>query len=171
MKRPSSYLKMKVLGTIEHTKGKTIRDRIKKTSQLSFLDEEGNLRTFTWRTISTQYYRYKTNGVTGVTTKDRSDKGKARTISPEELLEAINQVLPLFMTNRHTKFDIYRMCIKKGWHSPWNMRVICGRPIPCSDPISKSREKWFRQNSLPLSMMPQGLSVMSSSLQVKILML
>ncbi len=105
---------MKVLGAIENTKGKTIRARIKKTAQLSFLDEEGNLRTFTWRTISTWYYRYKTHGVTGVTTKDRSDKGKTRKISPEELLEAINQVLPLFMANRHTKFDIYRMCIKKG---------------------------------------------------------
>lgn len=114
MKRPRSYLKMKALGAIEHTKGKTIRDRIQKTSQLSFLDEEGNLRAFTWRTISTWYYRYKTNGVTGVTTKDRSDKGKTRKVSPEELLEAINQVLPLFMANRHIKFDIYRMCIKKG---------------------------------------------------------
>lgn len=114
MKRPSSYLKMKVLGAVENTKGKTIRDRIRKTAKLSFLDEEGNLRTFTWRTVSTWYYRYKINGVTGVTTKDRSDKGKTRKISPEELLEAINQVLPLFMTNRHTKFDIYRTCIKKG---------------------------------------------------------
>lgn len=114
MKRPSSYLKMKVLGAVENTKGKTIRGRIQKTARLSFLEEEGNLRAFTRRTISTWYYRYKTNGVTGVTTKDRSDKGKTRKISPEELLEAINQVLPLFMTNRHTKFDIYRMCIKKG---------------------------------------------------------
>ncbi len=35
-------------------------------------------------------------------------------ISPEELLEAINQVLPLFRENKYTKFDIYRMCIEKG---------------------------------------------------------
>ena len=45
---------------------------------------------------------------------DRSDKGKTRKISPEELMEAINQVRPYFVNNRHTKFDIYRMCIQKG---------------------------------------------------------
>lgn len=114
MKRPSSYLKMRVLGATENAKGKTIRERIKNTAKLSFLDEEGEMRTFTWRTISTWYYRYKLHGITGVTTKDRADKGKTRKVSPEELLEAINQVLPLFMANRHTRFDIYRMCIQKG---------------------------------------------------------
>lgn len=114
MKWPSPYLKMRVLGAIEISEGKTIRERIRKAAELPFKDEEGNLRTFTWRTISTWYYRYKNHGVTGVAVKDRSDKGKTRKISPEELLEAINQVRPLFMNNRHSKFDIYRMCIKKG---------------------------------------------------------
>ncbi len=114
MKLPSPYLKMRVLGAIENAKGKTIRKRIRNVSKLSFTDEEGNERSFTWRTISTWYYRYKNHGVTGVTTKSRSDKGKTRKITPEELLEAINQVLPFFMDNRHTKFDIYRMCIEKG---------------------------------------------------------
>ncbi len=114
MKTPSSYLKMRILGAVENAKGKTIRERIKKTAKLKFTDEEGNERMFTWRTISTWYYRYKTHGITGVTLKDRSDKGKTRKVSPEELLEAINQVLPLFRENHYTKFDIYRMCINKG---------------------------------------------------------
>jgi putative transposase len=114
MKWPSPYLKMRVLGAIETTEGKTIRKRIKNAAQLPFKDEQGNVRTFTWRTISTWYYRYKNHGVTGVTTRNRSDKGKPRKISPEELLEAINQVLPFFMNNRYNKFDIYRMCIQKG---------------------------------------------------------
>ena len=114
MKRPSSYLKMRILGAIENAKGKTIVKRIKNTAKLKFIDEEGNARTFTWRTISTWYYRYKAHGITGVALKNRSDKGKTRKISPEELLEAINQVLPMFRENRYTKFDIYRMCIKKG---------------------------------------------------------
>ncbi len=114
MKRPSSYLKMRILGAIENTKGKTIKERIQKTAKLKFTDEEGNQRQFTWRTISTWYYRYKAHGITGVTLKDRSDKGKTRKISPEELMEAINQVLPQFRENQYTKFDIYRMCIKKG---------------------------------------------------------
>jgi putative transposase len=114
MKWPSPYLKMRVLGAIEMAEGETIRERIKNTAKLVFTDEEGNLRRFTWRTISTWYYRYKNHGVTGVTIKDRSDKGRTRKISPEELLEAINQVRPYFMNNRHTRFDIYRMCIEKG---------------------------------------------------------
>jgi putative transposase len=114
MKKPSSYLKMRILGAVEHAKGKSIRERIRKTAKLKFTDEEGNERTFTWRTISTWYYRYKTHGITGMSKKDRSDKGKPRKISPEELIEAINQVLPLFHENKYTKFDIYRMCIQKG---------------------------------------------------------
>jgi transposase InsO family protein len=105
---------MRILGAIENAKGKTIVKRIKNTAKLKFIDEEGNARTFTWRTISTWYYRYKAHGITGVALKNRSDKGKTRKISPEELLEAINQVLPMFRENRYTKFDIYRMCIKKG---------------------------------------------------------
>ncbi len=114
MKRPSSYLKMQILGAIETAPGKTIVKRIKNTAKLKFTDEQGNLRQFTWRTISTWYYGYKANGITGVIVKARSDKGKTRKITPEELMEAINQVLPLFRENQYTKFDIYRMCIEKG---------------------------------------------------------
>ena len=114
MKWPSPYLKMRILGAIEMAEGESIRERIKNTAKLTFTDEEGNLRRFTWRTISTWYYRYKNHGVTGVSIKDRSDKGKTRKISPEELMEAINQVRPYFMNGHHTRFDIYRMCIEKG---------------------------------------------------------
>lgn len=114
MRNPSPYLKMRVLGAVENAEGNSIRERIKNTANLPFIDEEGNTRQFTWRTISTWYYRYKNHGVTGVTTKERADKGKTRKISPEELMEAINQVLPLFVNHRYTKFDIYRECINKG---------------------------------------------------------
>ncbi|MFZ1983700.1 MAG: hypothetical protein WAU91_04755, partial [Desulfatitalea sp.] len=113
MKWPSPYLKMRVLGAIENAQGKTIQERIQNTAKLAFTDEQGHLRRFTWRTISTWYYRYKNYGVTGVAVKSRSDKGVARKISPEQLLEAINQVLPYF-TDNHTKFDVYRMCIEKN---------------------------------------------------------
>ncbi len=114
MKRPTSYLKMRILGAIDNADGKTIKERIQNTAKMSFIDEEGNKRSFTWRTISTWYYRYKGYGITGVTKKDRSDKGKPRKISPEELLEAINQVLPTLRENRYTKFDVYRTAIEKG---------------------------------------------------------
>lgn len=114
MKWPSPYLKMRVLGAVESAEGNTIRDRIKNTTQLTFTDEEGYARQFTWRTISTWYYRYKKYGITGVIAKNRSDKGQTRKISPEELLEAINQVLPYFVEKKYTKTDVYRMCIQKG---------------------------------------------------------
>jgi len=113
MKWPSPYLKMRVLGAVENAEGNTIRERIKNTARLSFTDEEGFARTFTWRTISTWYYRYKNHGVTGVIPKSRSDKGQTRKITPEELLEAINQVLPYFVEKKYTKTDVYRMCIQK----------------------------------------------------------
>ncbi len=105
---------MRVLGAVEMAGGKSIRDRIKNTAKLAFTDEEGNPRSFTWRTVSTWYYRYKNNGVTGVSVKERADKGKTRKISPEELMEAVNQVRPYFVNKRHNRFDIYRMCIEKG---------------------------------------------------------
>ena len=114
MKRPSSYLKIRVLGAIDFAEGKTLNEKIKNTSELTFTDEEGNPRQFTWRTISTWYYRYKKYGVTGVKENSRTDKGKTRKISPEELLEAINQVLPCFREKAYTKSALYRMCIEKG---------------------------------------------------------
>jgi transposase InsO family protein len=114
MKKPSSYLKMQVLGAIENARGKSKQERIRNTAKIRFTDEDGNERSFTWRTISTWYYRYKNYGITGVTPGSRADKGKTRKISPEELLEAINQVLPQFRANTYNKSEIYKSCIEKG---------------------------------------------------------
>ena len=112
---PSAYLRMKVLGAIDYATGRTIRKRIMKASEMTFTDEEGNPRQFTWKTISTWYYRYKADGITGVQNKKRQDFGKTRKVTPEELLEAINQVLPAFRSRtRYNKSDIYRACIEKG---------------------------------------------------------
>ena len=63
---------------------------------MTFLDEDGNSRQFTWRTIQTWYYRYKNHGITGMTNRSRKDKGQARKVTPEELLEAINAAKPHF---------------------------------------------------------------------------
>jgi putative transposase len=115
MKHPSAYLRMRVLGAIDFAQGASIRDRIKKVSDIAFTDENGIDRRFTWRTISTWLYRFKISGVTGVQNNPRSDKGTTRKISPEQLLEAINQVLPFFRSKkRFNKSDIYRCCIEKG---------------------------------------------------------
>jgi putative transposase len=115
MKHPSAYLRMRVLGAIDLAPGATIRDRIKAVSNAVFNDEDGNPRTFTWRTISTWLYRFKISGVTGVQTASRCDKGTTRKITPEQLLEAVNQVLPFFRAKkRYNKSDIYRRCIERG---------------------------------------------------------
>jgi putative transposase len=113
--KPSAYLRMRVLGAIEFAPGKTIQERIQNAAKNVFTDEEGKPYQFTWRTISTWLYRYKSRGITGVENKSRSDKGLCRKITPEELLEAINQVLPLFREKeRYNKSDLYRACIEKG---------------------------------------------------------
>lgn len=115
MKRPSIYLKMKVLGAIEVVEGKTRHERIHNVAKMTFLDEEGEPRRFTWRTIQTWYYRYKNHGVTAMNSHSRADKGQPRKVTPEEVLEAINSALPHFHQKRHNKSAIYRFCIEKGF--------------------------------------------------------
>lgn len=114
MKNPSAYLKMRVLGAIDTAEGKTRNARIRNVAALTFTDEEGNPRKFTWRTIQTWYYRYKSQGITGMSTTARRDKGLPRKITPEELLETINQALPHFRGKRFNKMNIYRFCITNG---------------------------------------------------------
>ena len=57
MKQPSVYLKMRVLGAIDTVAGRTRDERVKNVAAMTFLDEEGNPRQFTWRTIQTWFYQ------------------------------------------------------------------------------------------------------------------
>lgn len=119
MKRPSIYVKMKVLGAIDVVEGRTRHERIHNVAQMTFLDEEGAPHRFTWRTIQTWYYRYKNTGITGMTGNSRADKGATRKVTPEEVLEAINAALPHFHEKKKkkkkpSKAAIYRFCIQKG---------------------------------------------------------
>ncbi|MEZ6103794.1 MAG: DDE-type integrase/transposase/recombinase [Pirellulaceae bacterium] len=120
MKRPSIYLKMKVLGAIDIAPGKTRDERVRNVANMVFLDEEGNQYRFTWRTIQTWHYRYKNHGVTAMDGSSRADKGKTRKVTPEEVLEAINAALPHFHHKSNgsrktpNKTAIYRFCIEKG---------------------------------------------------------
>src|SRR5215813_10463018 len=114
MKQPSVYLKMRVLGAVDTVEGRTRHERVHHVAAMTFLDEEGNRRQFTWRTIQTWYYRYKNHGITGMTNRSRSDKGQARKVTPEELLEALSAARPHFHTKRTNKRAIYRFCIEKG---------------------------------------------------------
>jgi transposase InsO family protein len=123
MKKPSAYLKMRILGAIDMSPGKTHADRIRHVAGMTFIDEEGDPRRFTFRTIETWVYRYKKRGITGMLPNPRSDKGRPRKATPEEVLEAINGVLPSFRQKNPTKphkekkpskMAIYRRCIEKG---------------------------------------------------------
>lgn len=115
MKPPSEYLKMQVLGMVDHATGASIRDRIKTVSQMTFTDEEGNPRRFTWRTIETWRVRYNKHGVTALKRTPRSDKGRTRHVTPQEVEEALAQVLPHFHGKKlPPKAALYRACIERG---------------------------------------------------------
>ena len=118
MKQPSVYLKMRVLGAIDTAPGRTRHERIHNVAAMTFLDEDGNPRQFTWRTIQTWFYRYKNHGITGMTNHSRKDKGQARKVTPEELLEALNAAKPHFHNQRTNKRALYRFCIEKGLLQP-----------------------------------------------------
>lgn len=118
MKQPSVYLKMRVLGAVDTVAGHTRHERIHHVAALTFLDEDGNSRQFTWRTIQTWFYRYKNHGITGMTNRPRSDKGHARKVTPEELLEALNAARPHFHNQRTNQRALYRFCIEQGLLHP-----------------------------------------------------
>ena len=114
MKNTTSYLKMRILGAIDYAPGKSITQRIKNLAGQTFIDEDGNARKYTWRTIQTWLTRYKTHGITGVENKTRRDKGVPRKVSPEELLEAINIARRHFHDKHPDKMSLYRYCVEKG---------------------------------------------------------
>jgi putative transposase len=111
-------VKMRVLGAVDTVEGRTRHERILNVAAMTFLDEEGQLRQFTWRTIQTWFYRYKNHGITGVTNRPRKDKGQARKVTPEELLEALNAARPHFHSQRTNRRALYRFCIEQGLLPP-----------------------------------------------------
>jgi transposase InsO family protein len=118
VKLPSVYLKMRVLGAVDTVPGRTRHERIHNVAAMIFLDEDGNPREFTWRTIQTWHYRYKNHGITAMTNPPRKDKGLVRKTTPEELLEALNAARPHFAGKRTNKRAFYRFCVEKGLLDP-----------------------------------------------------
>ena len=104
---------MRVLGAIDMAEGNTIAARIKAVSRMTFTDEEGHARQFTWRTIQTWYSRYQKHGVTVMENQARSDKGKTRKVKPEDILEAIRAVLPK-VHGTPKRSVLYRLCIEQA---------------------------------------------------------
>jgi len=114
MKRISIYLKLRVVGAVETVLGSTIKSRVKKVSERIFYDEEGLPHIFTWRTIQTWVSLLNQGGVKMLETRPRKDKRQHRKISPEQLAEAIEQVIAEFRDERYNKLMIYRRCIERG---------------------------------------------------------
>ena len=114
MRNPTPYLKMRILGAIDSADGNSIRARIKTVSQITFIDEDGHSRQFTWRTIQTWYSRYQKHGVTMLDNTPRSDKGKTRKVAVEVLAEAIDAILPRLHGKTPGRATIYRLCIEQG---------------------------------------------------------
>ena len=114
MHNPSSYLKMRVLGAIDMAEGDSIQARIKKVSEMTFTDEDGQPRQFTWRTIQTWHSRYKKYGLTALENSIRADKGKIRKVSRESLHDAIQAVLPKLHAKTPARATLYRLCIEQG---------------------------------------------------------
>jgi putative transposase len=114
MKNPTPYLKMRVLGAIDMAEGHCIQARIKKVSEMTFTDEDGHARQFTWRTIQTWLTRYKKHGTTALHNAPRSDKGRPRTVTPEQLLEAIRTVRPKLRDRIPKCALLYRLCLEEG---------------------------------------------------------
>jgi transposase InsO family protein len=112
MKRVSNYLKMRVLGALEYAQGDTNLERYLAVSQMTFTDEDGHPVRFTWRTIQTWWYHYRRHGITHA--PERSDKGATRKVTPERLLEVIEQVLPGFHGKKRNIAEVYRACIQQG---------------------------------------------------------
>ncbi len=105
---------MRVLGAVDMAEGKTERARIQAVSQMTFIDEDGQPRQFTWRTISTWLCRYRKHGVTVMEKQSRTDKGKTRKVKPEDILEAIQTVLPKVPGRVPKRSVLYRLCIEQG---------------------------------------------------------
>lgn len=114
MHNPTAYLRMRVLGAIDMAEGNSIQARIRAVSQMTFTDEDGHPRQFTWRTIQTWYSRYQQHGITVMQTKPRSDKGKRRKVVIEDVLEAIGKVQPKVHGKTPTRALLYRLCIEAG---------------------------------------------------------
>ena len=112
MKRIPVYLKMRVLGALEYAEGNTLSERYRAVAAMTFKDGDGHVHQFTWRTIQTWWYWYRHHGM--VDSPVRSDKGTARKVHPEALLEAIQKVMPAFRNNPTNIQAIYRACIEAG---------------------------------------------------------
>lgn len=117
--KPSLEVKLRVLSAIDYAPGNTIRDRIKQVSTRVFRDETlGIDYRFTWRTIETWRVRFRKHGMVSMDRKTRSDKHAHRKVQPNELSEAIREVMPQLKFNKSgviPKMAFYRKLLEQNY--------------------------------------------------------
>ncbi|MEJ2743387.1 MAG: hypothetical protein P8176_13145, partial [Gammaproteobacteria bacterium] len=114
---PSFELRLRVLAAVDYAEGDTIRARIRNVAKRCFTDTTGHEYQFTWRTISTWLYRHKTQGVTSLEPKPRSDKSRHRKVSVSQLAEALHEITPTVSKNKVgqvPKIVLYRRLLERG---------------------------------------------------------
>jgi len=118
-KRAPLELKLRVLSAVDYAPGNSIRARIKHVAGRHFVDEQtGQSYQFTWRTISTWLYRFKKHSVIALDSKTRADKNAYRKVQPNELAEALHEILPGLSHNKTgiiPKSTLYRRLLDKGF--------------------------------------------------------
>jgi transposase InsO family protein len=117
--RPPVEMRLRVLSAIDYAQGDSIQARIRDVAKRTFVDDLTKSEfKFTPRTISTWLYRFKSSGITSLETKPRSDKNTYRKVQPNELAEAIKDILPRLKANktgRSVKMSVYRLLLKEGF--------------------------------------------------------
>lgn len=117
--KPSLEIKLRVLSAIDYAPGTTIRERIKQVSTRVFRDEVlGIDYRFTWRTIETWRCRFRKHGMVSMDCKTRSDKYAHRKVQPNELSEALREILPLLRFNKSgviPKMALYRKLLNQQY--------------------------------------------------------
>lgn len=118
-KKPPLELRLRVLSAIDYAPGNSIQARIRSVSQRIFNDQAtGADYQFTWRTISTWYYRFKKNGIATLDNKTRDDKHRYRKVQVCELAEAIADILPTFSKNKVgtiPRMTLYRKLLERNY--------------------------------------------------------
>ena len=118
-KKPPFELRLRVLSAIDYAPGDSIRERIRNVSQRTFVDNQSGCEyQFTWRTISTWFYRFKKNGMTSLDNKTRSDKDSYRKVGLNELAEAIHDTLPNLRPNKSgviPRSVLYRELLRRNF--------------------------------------------------------
>ena len=118
-KIPPLEIRLSVLSAVDYAPGDTIRARIQSVATRTFVDKRTDkVYQFTWRTISTWLYRFKKYGITTLDNKTRQDKNTYRKIQPNELGEAINEILPTIGRSKNgsiPKMALYRLLLKRNY--------------------------------------------------------